>query len=73
MPINWMGAAMMFLGIAFFVLEAKYPVHGVLGVGGAIALAIGAMVLIDAPPDLRIRPLTAIGVTLPFALITLSW
>ena len=71
MPINWMGAAMIVMGLTFFVLEAKFPTHGVLGIGGAIALAIGAMVLIDAPPDLRIRPLTAIAVTLPFAVITL--
>jgi len=71
MPINWMGAAMIVLGLTFFVLEAKYPSHGVLGIGGAIALAIGAMVLIDAPPDFRIRPVTAIGVTLPFAVITM--
>jgi membrane-bound serine protease (ClpP class) len=71
MPINWMGAAMLILGLTFFVLEAKYPTHGVLGIGGAIAFAIGAMVLIDAPPDLRIRPAIAIGVTLPFAVITL--
>jgi membrane-bound serine protease (ClpP class) len=71
MPINWMGAGMMVLGLTFFVLEAKYPSHGVLGIGGALALAIGAMVLIDAPPDFRIHPVTAIGVTLPFAVITL--
>lgn len=71
MPINWMGAAMIVMGLTFFVLEAKYPAHGVLGVGGAIALAIGAMVLIDAPPEFRIRPMTAISVTAPFALITL--
>ena len=71
MPINWMGAAMMVLGVTCFVLEAKYPSHGIIGLAGAIALAIGAMVLIDAPPELRIRPVTAIGVTLPFALITL--
>jgi membrane-bound serine protease (ClpP class) len=71
MPINWMGAGMMILGVTFFVLEAKYTSHGVFGVGGALALAIGAMVLIDAPPEFRIRPVTAIGVTLPFAVITL--
>ena len=71
MPINWMGAGMIVMGLAFFVMEAKYPSHGVLGIGGAIALAIGAMVLIDAPPEFRIRPMTAIGVTLPFAVITL--
>ena len=71
MPINWMGAAMMVLGVTCFVLEAKYPSHGIIGLAGAIALSIGAMVLIDAPPALRIRPATAIGVTLPFAVITL--
>ena len=71
MPINWMGAALMVMGAVFFVFEAKLGSHGVFGIGGTIALALGAMVLIDAPPEFRIRPMTAIGVTLPFALITL--
>jgi membrane-bound serine protease (ClpP class) len=70
LPINWLGAGLIVLSVALFVLEAKFISHGILGAGGAIAMALGAMILIDAPPEFRIRPLTAISVTLPFALIT---
>jgi membrane-bound serine protease (ClpP class) len=54
-----------------FVLEAKLTSHGVLGVGGAIALVLGAVMLIDSPmPEFRIRWATAIAVALPFSAIT---
>jgi membrane-bound serine protease (ClpP class) len=70
-PIDWLGAALMILGLSFFILEAKFATHGVLTTGGAIALALGAVMLIDTNvPELRIRWSTAIGLTLPFALIT---
>jgi membrane-bound serine protease (ClpP class) len=72
-PIDWLGAALMILGLAFFILEAKFATHGVLTTGGAIALALGAVLLIDTSvPELRIRWSTAIGLAVPFALIT-SW
>ena len=70
-PIDWLGAALMILGLIFFVLEAKFATHGVLTTGGAVALALGAVMFIDTNvPELRIRWTTAIGLTLPFALIT---
>jgi membrane-bound serine protease (ClpP class) len=70
-PIDWLGAALMILGLAFFVLEAKFATHGVLTTGGAVALALGAVMLIDTNvPELRIRWSTAIGLAVPFALIT---
>src|SRR5579863_6189984 len=70
-PIDWLGAALMILGLAFFILEAKFATHGVLTTGGAIALALGAVMLIDTSvPELRIRWSTAIGLAVPFALIT---
>jgi len=73
LPIDWLGAALMILGLTFFVLEAKFATHGVLTTGGAVALALGAVMLIDTNvPELRIRWSTAIGLALPFALIT-SW
>jgi membrane-bound serine protease (ClpP class) len=72
-PIDWLGAALMILGLAFFVLEAKFATHGVLTTGGAIALVLGAVMLIDTNvPELRIRWSTAFGLAIPFALIT-SW
>jgi membrane-bound serine protease (ClpP class) len=70
-PIDWVGAALMILGLIFFVLEAKYPTHGILTVGGAIGLALGAVMLVDTSvPELRVHWSTAIGLALPFALIT---
>src|SRR5438552_18839596 len=45
--------------------------HGVLTGGGAIAMLLGSLMLIDTSvPELRIHWSTALGVTLPFALIT---
>jgi membrane-bound serine protease (ClpP class) len=70
-PIDWLGAALMILGLAFFVLEAKFATHGILTTGGAVALALGAVMLIDTSiPELRIRWSTAIALAVPFALIT---
>jgi membrane-bound serine protease (ClpP class) len=70
-PIGWLGAALCILGLTFFVLEAKFATHGLLTAGGAIALLLGAMLLIDTnDPALRVRFSMALAVTLPFALIT---
>jgi membrane-bound serine protease (ClpP class) len=70
-PIDWLGAALMILGLTFFVLEAKFATHGVLTAGGAISLALGAVMLIDTSvPELRVRWSTALGLAIPFALIT---
>lgn len=70
-PIDWLGAALIALALLFFVLEAKFTTHGVLTAGGAVAMLLGAVMLIDtSSPDLRIRWTTAAAVTLPFAVIT---
>ena len=71
LPINWVGVALLVLSLAFFIAEAKFGSHGVLGIGGTVAMIFGAVLLVDAPPDLRIRYSTAIAVTIPFALITM--
>jgi membrane-bound serine protease (ClpP class) len=53
------------------VLEAKIASHGILGTGGAVAMVLGSVILIDTSvPELKIRLSTAVAVTLPFALIT---
>ena len=71
LPINWLGAALLFLAFTFFVLEAKFASHGVLALGGAVAMILGSVILINSPlPEMRIHLSTAIAVTLPFALIT---
>src|SRR5205823_4146949 len=71
LPINWVGAALLIVAFALFALEAKVASHGVLGAGGAVALALGAVMLIDSPvPEMRIHWGTAIALTLPFSAIT---
>ena len=70
-PINWVGVALLVLAIALFVLEAKFVTHGILGTGGAVSMVLGAVLLIEGPPELRISWGTAIAVALPFALITM--
>jgi membrane-bound serine protease (ClpP class) len=71
LPISWLGASLLILAVVFFALELKFTSHGVLGGGGAVALVLGSLLLVDSPlPELRIRPLTAIGVSLPLAVIT---
>ena len=71
LPITWAGVTLLVLGLVLFVLEAKIASHGILGFGGAAAMVLGAMLLVDTSvPELRIHFGTALAVTLPFALIT---
>jgi len=71
LPINWLGAALLILSFAFFVLEAKFAAHGVLAAGGSVAMILGAVILINSPlPEMRIHLSTAIALALPFAAIT---
>ncbi len=71
LPINWLGASLLILSLAMFVLEAKLASHGILAAGGATAMVLGALMLVDSPiPELRIHLATALSVALPFAAIT---
>ena len=49
LPVNYAGLALILLGLAFVVAEAFVPSFGALGIGGALALIIGAVILFD--PD----------------------
>jgi membrane-bound serine protease (ClpP class) len=70
-PIDKLGAALIALALIFFVLEAKFATHGILTAGGAVAMILGAVMLVDTNvPELRIRYATAIAITIPFAVIS---
>jgi membrane-bound serine protease (ClpP class) len=72
LPINWLGAALLIVSLTLFVLEAKFTSHGILGLGGAISMVLGAVMLVDGPiPEMRIHWGTAIGLALPFSAITM--
>lgn len=71
LPINWAGAALIILGIVFLTLEAMTATNGILGAGGAVAMTLGAVMLVDTEiPELSIGWGAAIAATLPFAAIT---
>jgi len=48
LPVNYAGLALVLLGLSFMIAEAFFPSYGSLGVGGVIAFAIGAVMLIDS-------------------------
>lgn len=72
LPVNFTGLLLIILALILFVLEAKFPTHGVLGVGGAMAMLLGALMLIRSPitPG-GVHLSTALAVTIPVALIVI--
>ena len=46
LPVNFTGVLLILLALALFILEAKYTSHGVLGIGGVVAMLLGALMLI---------------------------
>jgi membrane-bound serine protease (ClpP class) len=60
LPVNLAGLFLIALSLAFFILEAKAPSHGVLAFGGVVSMFLGAIFLVRSP-------LTAGGVSLGVA------
>ena len=72
LPVNFTGLLLIALALALFILEAKFTSHGILGVGGVVAMLLGALMLIRSPLTAAGVSLgVALGVTLPFALLTI--
>lgn len=72
LPINVAGLALIALALALFVLEAKFPTHGILGVGGVISMVLGALILIRTPmTGMGVSLSAALGVAIPFAVIVI--
>ena len=62
LPVNFAGLALLLLGLGFFVAELFVPSYGTLGLGGAVALVLGAVMLIDADsPGLAMSPVLVAG------------
>ena len=47
LPVNAAGVALLVLGVGFLLAEIKVHSHGVLALGGALALAVGGLILFD--------------------------
>ena len=62
LPTNYAGLALILVGLGFIVAEVFVPSYGSLGVGGAIAFVVGAMILIDTDIPAFGVPPSLIGV-----------
>jgi membrane-bound serine protease (ClpP class) len=70
LPLNYAGLALIGLGLALMAAEALTSSFGVLGVGGAVAFALGAAMLVDTDvPAYQISWGLILGVTLLSLLI----
>jgi len=72
LPINFAGVLLIVLAMTLFILEAKFPTHGILGVGGVIAMVLGALFLVRSPmTGMGVSLWTALSVVIPFAIIVI--
>jgi membrane-bound serine protease (ClpP class) len=72
LPINWVGVALIILGLVLFVLEIKVTSYGMLTVGGIGCLVLGAVILFkdaEGIPGLDVARGTIVGVALTAALL----
>lgn len=49
LPVNWAGLLLILFGVVLLIAEIKVTSHGVLAVGGLVAMLIGSLMLYDAP------------------------
>jgi membrane-bound serine protease (ClpP class) len=71
LPINIAGVLLIFLGLALFILEAKFTSHGVLLLGGIVSMLLGAMFLVRSPlTPAGVSFGVALAAVVPFALLS---
>lgn len=65
LPVNWAGVALIGLAFLLFFLELFIASHGILGLGGTIALAVGGMILVSGTgvPGLQVSRWLVFGMT----------
>lgn len=49
LPVNWIGLTILAFGLALLVLETQIVSHGLIGLLGVVAVAVGAFSLYNAP------------------------
>lgn len=65
LPINVLGLLLIGISLILFLLEIKIVSHGLLGIGGLIALVSGCLLLFNGPiPELRLPVLAVLPTSL---------
>jgi membrane-bound serine protease (ClpP class) len=71
LPTRFAAVTLILAAFVLFALEAKFATHGVLAIGGIVAMTLGGLLLVDAPiPQMQVHLLTALGVSVPMGVIT---
>jgi membrane-bound serine protease (ClpP class) len=71
LPIRHTAMMLLLAAAVLIALELKFASHGALALAGIVCLTIGTLTLVEAPiPELAIRPVVAIGLSVGFGLIT---
>lgn len=70
LPVRYAAIALIIVAFILFALEAQFTSYGILGIGGAVCLVFGALLLVDGPiPEMRVHLVTAIVVAAPVAAV----
>ena len=73
MPANYVGLALIVVGVGLIVAEAYAPSFGALGIGGIAAFVFGAIIMFDSDiPGFGISIAFVLGIAIVFALL-LIW
>lgn len=76
LPVNYAGLLLIILAIILFILEIKIISHGVLTIGGIVAMTIGSLMLFESPAPFMKLSLAvifpAVGVTALFFTILIG-
>jgi len=67
--VDYAGAGLVLLGIALMVAEAFAPSFGILGIGGAVAFALGSVFMFDDVPGFTLSPAVVVVATAFTALL----
>ncbi len=71
LPVNMAGLLLVVLGIALLLLELKVPSFGALGIGGALSLVIGSVMVTEVVPGVRVGLGIIVPTAIGFALVFL--
>ena len=73
MPVNYVGLALIIVGVGLIVAEAYAPSFGALGIGGIAAFVFGAIIMFDSDvPGFGISIAFVLGIAIVFAAL-LIW
>ncbi len=72
LPVNYVGLGLILLAVGLFITEIYVSSYGVLGIGGAIALAVGSLMLIRSDVEGFSISYVVIAVTVGFFVLVFA-